>query len=475
MNRWQRALLVGIALAMCAIRFVDLDGTPSGFYMDEAAGAANMICIATEGVSEKGVSFPLFFEEFQGDGTFFTPAYVYSGALWTKLFGSSIASVRAHVALYAVLTVFGVAAVGWRMLGRDAGLLAGLAAAVSPWSFQFSRIAWDPPLMPCFLVWGIFFLFRKSALHAVFSGVLLAAAMYSYPPARAQVPLLLPVLILVRWLMDEPDERRLRSHGIFWAIHLGTLGAILSPLVVRTLDGTLGGRFSDVGILNREWLLSAYGDASIWTVLAVFGRNLGLHFSGGFLFLRGDANLRHGTGLFGVLSWIDMLALLAAMTIAIILVTRRSSRGEWGSVLPAVLLSLLGVLSGFSVSSLTREGIPHALRSIGSWPFLSLLTGTILWAALRLGRGLPYVIATIAMAFSISFSGVYFFHYGQVSSDQFDGAVKYETELAVRTGDWQPLLRFARFYPKPAMSYYYMHYGGVSCSERIRAPGVPRP
>ncbi|HXI14456.1 MAG TPA: hypothetical protein VNM92_17700 [Thermoanaerobaculia bacterium] len=459
---WQQRTLILIVAIMSLLRFVALDETPAGFYVDEAAGAANILCMATEGVGEAGSRYPLFFPEFPGTGTFFTPTYVYSGALWTKLFGTSVATLRAHVAFYSVLAIGGVFALASRFIGTTGGLFAALAGALSPWAFQFSRIAWDPPLMPGFLIWGLVFLFRRGLGSAALSAILMGAAMYTYPTARLQVPLLLPLLFLFWWSETSSNGQTRRDRVMFLAVHLATLTLTITPLVLSTLNGTLQGRFNSISIFNHEWLQSSFGDDSFTTILRAFGHHIVLHLSPRFLLTHGDQNLRHGTGMFGVFSWVDGLAIVVAMTL---LLTRRISLRPASSEGRLALLALSGFLSGIAVSSLTWEGIPHALRSIGSWPFLSLLTGVVLWRGAAISRALPYITIGIALAFSVAFANVYFRTYGPASAGSFDAVVKEAAEASLSSGDEKGLDGYGAFYPKQAMRYYLMHYRGLTCSE----------
>jgi hypothetical protein len=421
-RQWQQLACAGIIVALCAARFVRLNDTPAGFYLDEAAGAANILCIAESGISEQGQRLPLFFPEVPGTGTFFTPAYVYSGALWTKLFGTSIAALRAHIAFYSVLTILAVFAVARRFIGMDGALLATLAAAVSPWGFQFARIAWDPPLAPCFVLWGIYFFLRRSVLSSAISGLLWAAAMYTYAPARVHVPLLLVLL----WIIERPR----RSHAL---TQLAALAMAIVPLVASW--GTLHARANDLGIWN---------DAH---PVRMFFANFFSHLSVDFLVVHGDANLRHGTQMFGILSWVDLLALAVGLA-----AWRFGSR-------KLLLLSAGGWLSAFAVTSLSWEGIPHALRSIVGWPFLALLSGTLLAAACARWRIVPWLVLTCAVVFSTVFLSTYFTTYRKASAVAFDAVIRETAEH----GDWRSLRTFD--YPSAALHYYSMHYGGASCDD----------
>ncbi|HYC90282.1 MAG TPA: glycosyltransferase family 39 protein [Thermoanaerobaculia bacterium] len=427
MRRWQQLACVAIAVALCAARFVRLNDTPAGFYLDEAAGAATMLCIDEP---------RLFFEEFPGTGTFFTPAYVYSGAAWAKLFGSSIASFRSHVAFYSVLTIVALFLVARHFLGLDGALFAALAAAVSPWGFPFARIAWDPPLAPCFAMWGVFFFLRK---HAVLAGLLFAAAMYTYPPARLHVPLILLVLVL------NVGRASARLDGLKPALRsaLAMLVACI-PLIVLTLNGTLSARANALAVWSTE------------APFTRFAQNLLAHLSPDFLLFKGDLNPRHGTQLFGILSWLDVLAILAGVWLL-----KHINR-------KLLVLAAAGFLGALAVASLTWEGVPHALRSLTGWPFLALLTGALLSAACARWRVVPYLALACALAFSIVFLNVYFTTYRTASAPFFDAVLREEAE----EGDFEALRGYWAFYPRPALRYYFLYYGGLPCAS-LRGDDLP--
>ncbi len=419
MRRWQQLACTAIILALCIARFVRLGDTPAGFYLDEAAGAATMLCI----------DHPrLFFEEFPNTGTFFTPAYVYSGAAWTKVFGSSIVAIRAHVAFYSVLTIVAIFLIARQFLGIDGSLLAALAAAISPWGFPFARIAWDPPLAPCFTMWGIYAFLRKQ--HVV-AGVLFALAMYTYPPARVHVPLLLSYTTYMTYRTYK-SYRSYRSYVLLLVLCI--------PLIWLTLDGTLTSRANALAVWSTE------------APLAYFARGLAKHLSPDFLILRGDLNPRHGTQMFGILSWLDLLALIGLVA--------RPNRKLLG-------LGAFGFVTALAIASLTWEGVPHALRSITGWPFVALLTGALLAAACTRWRAMPYLVLICAIAFSATFLNVYFTTYRAASAPHFDAVLREEAERAQKTGNWAPLRGYGEFYPREALRYYFLHYANAPCADSL--------
>ena len=68
--------------------------------------------------------------------------------------------------------IVGVYLLGRAFLGNDrrtgirCGLWCSFAAACSPWSFHFSRVNFDPAILPCILVWAVYTLIRSGKLKA---------------------------------------------------------------------------------------------------------------------------------------------------------------------------------------------------------------------------------------------------------------------------------------------------------------------
>jgi 4-amino-4-deoxy-L-arabinose transferase-like glycosyltransferase len=212
-----------LALGWLVLRFVGLEHSPPGFYGDEVRAALNMICIGETGASAYGERWPAFVRG--AGGGFYTPPFLYFGALWAELFGYSIASFRAIAAFFSVLTI--VALYGWvrRAAGHEIAAWSAFVAALSPWSFQFSRIAWDPPLAPAFLVLGLWAWLNARAVPAgLLSGALVALAMYAYPPTRIRRRSCLDAVRL------RAASRRLRARALLAFAERGRGGTPVAAL-----------------------------------------------------------------------------------------------------------------------------------------------------------------------------------------------------------------------------------------------------
>src|SRR5262245_38510897 len=98
-------ILFCIVSIVSVARFLYLERSPPGFWIDESAGASNIICIRETGHDGYGVKLPLFATAAKNSGGYFTPAFLYSGVLWTSVFGDSIFSFRALAAFVVTLTI----------------------------------------------------------------------------------------------------------------------------------------------------------------------------------------------------------------------------------------------------------------------------------------------------------------------------------------------------------------------------------
>lgn len=457
MPRIAQSVIVLVIIVASGIRFWALGTNPPGFWLDEAAFATHILCVQQTGADAYGVRRPLF--SYALGGGFITPIYLYSGVTWTAVFGNSIGSLRALIAFYSVLTILGLFFLGRTLfLSTQAGLLCALAGAISPWAFIFSRIAWDQPLAPCFLVWGLvaFFTARRW-LGCIAAGVLLAMAMYSYPPTRLHVALLLPFLCYLKLRADRSQWKPLLLTG-------ATFLLVLLPLTRGTVSGALQGRFHVLSITSPEYL-QRFGGFSWPLVIRIFVANMLAHFTPTFLLVSGDANPRHSVQTFGEVSWLDVMA---AIALPMLLIARRRLLSRRDVDIFGFLL--WGFVCGIVPAALTWDSIPNAMRAIGAWPFLTMMTGWLLHQIARLWRYTSVLSAACAAGFFTLYAHSYFVEYPRISEAAFDSTVKVLAISAEQSGRWNEFVETLRNYPKLARDYYRMTYGHESCLTARRAP-----
>jgi hypothetical protein len=232
---------------------------------------------------------------------------------------------------------------------------------------------------------------------------------------------------------------------------IGTGIAICLPLIMLTLDGTISGRSGNISIFRGGIHLDLIG---------IFVRNVLLHLDPGYLFFRGDANLRHSLPGFGQLGLLDAVALGSAFIVWRLRADPNSLlRNEGRNIL---YLCAAGVLAAILPAALTTQGLPHSLRSCGAWPFVALASGYAITRFLELKPRLEPAILALAGVYAAVFALAFFGSYRQNSAPAFDALIRDQGLAAVRKEiSWEDLARI----DERAAPYYMVAYGKLSCQE----------
>jgi hypothetical protein len=447
---WSIALVITLILVVAGLRFVRLEDSPPGFYLDEAIVASETISIHEIGRGTDGESRLFVPAGPKGTG-FASPTHLYPKALWIGIAGYSISAMRAYAGLEATLLLAGLFFLGRLRFGLPGGLFALLAGSLSPWIFQLSRLAVDDPLLAVSgIVWGAYFFLRSPRLaDAVLAAVCFSIAAYAYAAARIVLP---PFYFLLWWTARDQREVKLSYHAAFFVT--GAVACL--PLALATLNGPLMSRYGSVGIFTPEYRQQA-GITNLPGVVGIFFKNVALHFSPAYLFVHGDANLRHSTQIAGELSWLD----IGALTAGAVLIALRVTRGPRGPVDRFLVTCAVGTLLGVIPAALTWEGLPHSVRSCASWGFFALLTAGILSELDRRWKATLPAIAIVALAFALRFFPDYFNAYPARAAGAFDVPLRTAAENGRRTGDWNEFDGIVTTYPATVASYYRMTVGGA--------------
>jgi hypothetical protein len=282
-------------------------------------------------------------------------------------------------------------------------------------------------------------------------------------------------------------KKTLRIRGFFLFTLVGTV--VCLPLIILTLSGQLQGRFDQIGIFSKEYA-GFQGDFGLSfseliilmkAYLKSFLKKILIHFDPDFMFFVGDTNLRHSTGKFGVWSWLDILALILVLPLIVKEFFGRIKEKEWKTTWMnqrhLLVLVFCGYISGIVPAALTWEALPHALRSIGSWPFLSLFTAIVFYEMSKRFSGTRVLVLLVALLYSGAFFSHYFFTYPGISSKAFSAEVKNAAISAKKKGAWKEFvpqvdnvlskLDTVPLYPDNAIRYYLMYYADENCSDSL--------
>jgi 4-amino-4-deoxy-L-arabinose transferase-like glycosyltransferase len=345
--------LLTASLLVVLIYFYDVPNNPVGFFIDEASIAYNAHTIAERGTDEHGTTFPLYFRAF---GEYKSPVYIYILAAVFRFTGPSILVARLLSAILglAAAVIFGI--LGARLTGRRiAGLIMFLAAALTPWLFEISRLVFEVALLPLLL--ALFLLLLQHAANrqqwswpiAAGLGALLGLMIYTYSVGRLLAPLF--ALGLAFFF----TRQRWRSIVLTWIFFSLTL----LPLALFTLrhPGALSERFKYVTYVKPEDTRSQIG--------VRFIQNYAGNISPRSWLVYGDPEPRHH--LLGMGSLLIGVVALAAL--GLIVVLARYRREAWWRFI------IYGLLVSPIPAALTLDHF-HTLRLIALPCFLLVLMAT---------------------------------------------------------------------------------------------------
>lgn len=336
---------------------------PPGFYIDESSICYNAHAISQTGRDEYGSAWPLFFHAF---GEYKNPTLIYLLAGLFKVTGPGITVARFCVANLGLFTGVLLGLLAWKMTRRFVIAAAmTLAAWLTPWLFECSRVVLEVAVYPCLLALFLLATWRASRktkwtwLDIIALTAILALLTYSCSIGRLLGPLLALGLVL---LVPVGGWRPL------FGVWLGYAGSLVPMLIFQqSHPGALTNRFRDLTYLSRE--------KPVWASLGEFLRRYGEDINPWRWLITGGTDPRDhlpGTG--------SMLAAIVLLGLAgLCLVLRYHWRDPWWRfVLYALLVSVVP-------AALTRNEFSQ-LRLIAFPVFFLVLTIPALsWLAPRRG------------------------------------------------------------------------------------------
>ena len=407
-------IVVLIILGLGAfIRFVDLTCLPPGLYPDEAMNTTDGLTTAEAG------GWKMFYENNQGrEGL-----YINILGYLLHWFGNSLFIVRFLPALIGSLTLLAIYWIARRLMGKFGALAALGLTAFSYWHLNFSRIGFRAILMvlltswvSAFLIEGFYRLSHKDNLLSkksgrgspvgffIVGGLLLGLSFHTYIAVR-----IFPAVIIALWalaLIFFPGHwKSLLKYGLVTIIFAAFTAA---PLVLDFIQQPehFTGRTGNVSVLKSPNMFSD------------LGKSVGLTFLS-FLFY-GDQNWRHNYPYLPLTLPIWGGLIFAGIAGGVGVFFReayKKLRGKaitvktgWQTLGWCFLIAWWIFLLAPSI--LTNEGLPHALRSIGSLPPTFLLIGFMLdWLAKT--KKLKIIIAALLVLTFIINVYAYFFLWGK--------------------------------------------------------------
>ncbi len=385
---------------------------------------------------------------------------------FTWIFGLTPFGVRSASALYGSFTSLAAFCFAYTISKRKSvSFLMALLVAIIPWNFMISRLGHTHVVVIVLLTMihvSLFLIAQKFRDYLVSLVPLLLALLY-YPSMVVVVPF---ALVLVLWYAGQSLSKKQK---VLTLIIATTALVVLAPIVLNyfhILD--VKGRALDLAIwrdvntpyeIDRYRALSWNSAPSIFSFnlppeklanklvynkamanLSVFTRNYLSFFSPDWLFLKGDAILRHSTGQVGAF----YLFLFPFMLYGAFKFFQTKDTKTKVTFLVWILVSPVP-------AAITKDGAGYLLRVVTLLPFLTYFSSLGLYESFGLVKKtwrLPYgiLIALLALYSAYYFFYGYFHVYPSLAERSFENGFKELSDFQISRQNTSLLIIWDGYY-----------------------------
>ena len=329
-----------ILLVAGFLRFNELGKLPSGLFMDEAADGVEAAYTAAHH------DYRVFYRSDNGrEGL-----YIFLTSFAVELFGQTPFAVRFWAAMAGLMTCIALYFLARQWFGNRTALIAIWLLTTSFWHLNFSRLAFRGILLPLFLVLTIILLElawsaddKRAILVSAAAGTTFGLGFYTYIPFRV-----VPILVLAFFLSKSWDERENWKNKLRSTLPAFSIAAsiVLLPFFIYFVK-------NPVAVMVRT------SQVALWSgprPLQLLLRNV---IRCAWMFVgKGDNNWRANLPPFPELIYPVGLFFVVG---CVVIWRSRTQKHQARMIFAWITVMLIPAL-------LTRGGVPHALRSIGSLP-----------------------------------------------------------------------------------------------------------
>jgi len=377
-------LLLGALIVVAfVIRILFINDIPAGIYPDEAVNGTDAL------KAWETKSFQWFYENNNGrEGL-----YINLIALSTALFGNTIFGLKLISILAGTLTILGIYLLTKELYAsRRAGLIAAFLMTFSFWAINFSRIGFRGVLLPLILVFSFYFLFQgirtKRYLPFVFAGLIFGIGFHTYIAFRI-APVILIIIAIALCLSKTRVIQTYWKHALAFVFALCvTTAPMVYDFVIHPEH--VGSRSGSISVLSPE-----VNDGDLWGTIS---KTVTLSIAKYFVW--GDQNWRHNLPPFPILDIVTAIAFAIGIVWSTFrwlhLLYRRLRFKERDRELLVISFLLGWFTIMLAPEFLTNEGIPHALRAIGTQPPVFILAALpFVWLLRQLNSPRPWKLAPV--------------------------------------------------------------------------------
>jgi 4-amino-4-deoxy-L-arabinose transferase-like glycosyltransferase len=235
-----------VILAIC-LRFYQLGHTPPSPDWDEVALGYDAYSIIHTGRDEFGKFLPVVLRSFDD----YKPAlYAYLSVPFVYFMGLTVLAVRLPSAIFGVISVVATFYLVKELFKRyDLALVSSFLLAISPWSIQFSRVAFEANVGDSLNILSALFLIkaRKRPWLLLLSAFFAGLGIYVYQSEKAFVPLFVLLLVVIYF----KDLIKLPKQYLVGSVIVGLI--VVMPMVNYILtDKSALLRVKGTSILNNQ-------------------------------------------------------------------------------------------------------------------------------------------------------------------------------------------------------------------------------
>ena len=404
MSKVNKYVLVFILVIASFLRIFQLSSLPISLVGDEIDVGYQAWSLGTTLKDYRGNFLPAMLHSLS---EWRTPLLSYFLAPILRIVGPSVMAVRLPVAVMGVLNIYLIYVLFQKIAPADKkyGVIAAFFLAISPWHIFFSRAAFDSTLL-LNLYLGAIILWLDAKFYLALP--LFILTFYTYPIATIFTPL----FIGLGWLTH---KTKLFEKKYLW-VHIFSFILVL-PFVINLINGSAVDRISGINIMSdpkiadgvilartEPWVVGNKAEVlfhnKLVSMVTTITTNYFQAFSSTFLFISGDPNFGHSTGVFG--EFYIILAPLLVIGIYSVIKRLRDSK---------IRLLLFWLLLAPLPAALTQDGGTHAIRLILLLPAM-ILVMTLAWADIFavIGKYWWHMLVVVGYFIGCGISILFFWH-----------------------------------------------------------------
>lgn len=414
-------LVLVVALGL-ALRFLWLDRVPSAISGDELDYVLDAKAIFLSGKDLTGAWSPFSLVP----APHRIPKAELPSLVVSPLIGLmelSLFSARLPYVVYGVVFLIAIFLVTKRLFGDEAALIVAAVAAINPWSFYFSRTAFDIPLAGAFYFIAFWILISLKGWKLLFAFPFLFLAFFSYIGTKLIfIPFVLITSFYSWFVLNKRKFTRqylllilfcLFIFGWFLLSFKHQSARVRADEVLTPFHSMVAQRVNDERRLSTGHPLMFFFSNKAVVFSKLFLEKYLKIFSVDFLFLYGEARATYSVWTHGPFYYLDLIFMLLGFYFLL-----RRNRNLWLFLTALILLAPLP-------AAISTVGEEYALRGVLLYPILILLTGLGIWGVVFLPKRGGYrlgIVGFLVLVYGVqlaNFLNIYFFRNPIYNSEGF--------------------------------------------------------